>query len=344
MFFSLDRVSKAYSATVALDSVSFGVQRGEIVSIIGPSGAGKTTLLKIIAGIEAPDSGRVTFQSPPSRADPVILVFQDYILFPNMTVYENVAFGLRARRLRRPVIDERVRAFLNYFGIADKARSYPNQLSAGQQQRAAIARAMVVSPSVLLLDEPFANLDKSLKMETAEFIRRTQKEFGITTISVTHDLEEAFAMSDRMGVMLDGRLAQVGSVREIYSSPASYEVARFLGPVNVIPRRLFPVFGIDDVRSGSVFARAEATIIDPDPTGAGVVAEVRFVGLMILYRVRVDDLVLDVYSLTDSIEPGWRVSLKLRKYSPLEGDEDETHCVDSGAARLQHVFDGRGHR
>ncbi len=317
MVLTIQNLSKRYGTKEVLKNINFTVELGDIVSIIGPSGAGKTTLLKLIAGIESPDEGEILFDKEPSKQNPVILVFQDYILFPNLTVFENIAFGLRARNLKDTHIRDKVHQFLEYFGIPDKAESYPKQLSAGQKQRVAIARAMVIGPSVLLLDEPFANLDKSLKMETAEFIRQTQKQFGITTISVTHDLEEAFAMSDKIGIMLEGELIQFDLVKQIYFNPASYEVAKFLGPVNTIPRPLFVLLGIEDsVPTGvqSVYARAEAMLIEKDDAGVGEVIEVCFVGILILYRVRVRDIILNVYSLMNSVEVGDRVSIKLFKY------------------------------
>ena len=322
MVVQLRGITKRYDQKTVLSNISFTVDTGEIVSIIGPSGAGKTTLLKLIAGIEAPDEGRITFATPPSRQHPVILVFQDNILFPNMSVFKNIAFGLRARKINRDEIEDRVRTLLSYFGISDKADSYPNQLSAGQKQRVAIARAMVINPSILLLDEPFANLDKSLKMETAEFIRMTQKKFGITTIGVTHDLEEAFAMSDKIGIISGGKLIQYDDVRNVYFNPASYEAAKFLGPVNTIPRKLFSKLGLDGPAASeaeSVYARAESLVIEKNPEGPGRVVEVCFIGLMILYRVMVDDVQIDVYSLSDSIEKNDPVKVNILKYFHAEG-------------------------
>jgi len=322
MVVTLDSVSKLYHGKPALENVQFNVAEGEIVSIIGPSGAGKTTLLKIIAGIEQPDAGAVLYDSPPSKDNPIILVFQDYILFPNLTVFENVAFGLRARRIKGAELRERVCRFLETFGIPDKAESYPNQLSAGQKQRVAIARAMVIGPSILLLDEPFANLDKSLKMETSEFIRSTQKRFGITTLAVTHDLEEAFAMSDKIGIMLGGKLIQFDRVEQIYFNPASYQVARFLGPVNTIPRRIFGLLHFEEPvppAASTVYARAEALLIEPDRGGPGVVTDVCFIGLLILYKVRLEDATLNVYSLMNSVEEGDRVKITICKHFQDKG-------------------------
>ena len=317
MFFELKDLSKRYGSKTVLDGINFRVDRGDIVSIIGPSGSGKTTLLKIIAGIEQQSSGSVEFETRPSKGHPVILVFQDYLLFPNLSIYENVAFGLRARKVNKDEIEKRVNSFLSYFGIPEKSKNYPSQLSAGQQQRAAIARAMVVNPSVLLLDEPFANLDKTLKFETAEFIRATQKKFGITTISVTHDLEEAFAMSDKIGILLGGRLIQYDTVSEIYFNPASFKAAQFLGPVNTIPARFYPLFGLEGdnaPKTDQVYARAEAISLEKDDDGQGIVREVCFIGIMILYIIQIRDLAMKVYSLNDGLQVGDRVKLKLLKF------------------------------
>lgn len=315
MVFTVNNITKLYGHKKVLENICFKAEKGDIISIIGPSGSGKTTLLKIIAGIETQTSGSIDFETPPSKKNPVILVFQDYILFPHLTVFENVAFGLKARRIDKQTIREKVLSILHYFDIRDKADSYPVSLFGGQMQRAAIARAMVINPSVLLLDEPFANLDKNLKLETAEFIRKTQKQFGITTISVTHDLEEAFAMSDKIGILLNNSLAQFGEVNELYFHPASYEVARFLGPVNIIPRELFTLLGIKkDTCESCVYARAEAFQITKDPEGKGIVTDVCFTGLMILYTVRIKNHELKIYSLSTSISRDDTVSIKLVKY------------------------------
>ncbi|MCG8453198.1 MAG: ABC transporter ATP-binding protein [Spirochaetales bacterium] len=226
---NISKVKKNYGGKPVLKELSLEIEDGEFISLIGPSGVGKTTLLRILANIETPDSGEVHFSRTPGKEDPVIMVFQDFALFPHMTVAENVGYGLKMRGVRRKDRQERVEKMLDWFGIADKAPSYPARLSAGQRQRAAIARALVVEPMVLLLDEPFANLDKNLKGETARFIRQTQRSFGITTVMVTHDQEEAFAVSDRIGVLISGELRQYSSPEELLKSPADGETERFLG-------------------------------------------------------------------------------------------------------------------
>lgn len=312
MVFTIESLCKAYQGKAVLDDVSFAVDRGEIVSIIGPSGVGKTTLLRILADLEQPDSGRIVFEQPPCKDHPVIMVFQDYLLFPNLTIFENTAFALRARSVSSAEVKQRVFEILEFFHLKDTAYRFPNELSAGQKQRVAIARAMVVNPTVLLLDEPFANLDRNLKMETAEFIRDTQKMFGITTVSVTHDLEEAFAMSDKLGIMLDGKLVQYATPGEVYHSPASYGAARFLGPVNTLDSALcrqldicLPEGGNNDV------VRPEALDIIPDPAGPAVIRTVTFGGHFIKYIVDVSaegrDNELVIYSLRNTMQPGDRV-------------------------------------
>jgi putative spermidine/putrescine transport system ATP-binding protein len=322
MFLTIDAVCKDFQGQQVLDHVSFAVAKGQLVSIIGPSGAGKTTLLKIIAGLDAPDSGTIF-----SRADllhnPAILVFQDYVLFPTMTVFDNVAFGLRTRRVEKAVMRDKVMTMLAYFGLVDKVRQFPGQLSSGQQQRVALARAMVVGPSILLLDEPFANLDRNLKSGTAEFIRAFQKEYKITTICVTHDLQEAFMMSDRIGVLLDGVLCQYDDAPVVYNQPASARVAAFLGHVNIIPRRYFSrlsILQLVPVSNESISVRAESLVLEKDQGGSAVVEDILFAGQYNVCRIRIDDLILTAYSSGSNINIHDRVRIGIKQYILLTGD------------------------
>ncbi|WP_243546810.1 ABC transporter ATP-binding protein [Pseudodesulfovibrio tunisiensis] len=308
MFFHALGLNKAYSGKPVLRDVSFSVEKGGIVSILGPSGVGKTTLLKILAGLEKPDSGEVRFSEPLSRERPAILVFQDYVLFPNLTVFENVAFGLRSRRVTKEEVRARVMELLVFFGMDGHDRKYPNQLSAGQQQRVALARAMVVNPALLLLDEPFANLDRNLKLETAEFIRDTQKAFGVTTVAVTHDQEEAFAMSDIIGLILNGKLVQYAPAGEVYGSPASLEAARFLGPLNTLLPGTARQLGLSGEHE---CFRPEALELVPDNNGPARVEHVIFAGHYTRYRVAVGGQTLTVYGAANGIRPGDRVRVRV---------------------------------
>jgi len=312
-------VSKRYKNHTIIEDISFDVGPRELVSIVGPSGVGKTTLLKIIARLDTPDSGRVAYSEPLSKKHPVIIVFQDYVLFPSMTVKDNIGFGLKARHMGKKQITLQVDRMLAYFQLARQADQYPAQLSAGQKQRVAIARAMIVNPAVLLLDEPFANLDRNLKMETARFIRSTQQEFGIPTISVTHDLEEAFAMSDRIGVLLDGRLQQFDTPRQVYFNAVSQKVAQFLGPVNLIPEHHLSLFrGSRDTAapaSGSpVMARPENLIMAEDANGPGRITDKTFAGHYTVYTVAVEAHAYTVYSQDDRFPVGDRVTLEITSY------------------------------
>jgi len=231
-------LTKSFKRRKVLDSVGFSLEAGEFFSIIGPSASGKSTLLKIIAGLETPDSGSLWFEKKPDRDSPVILVFQDLQLFPHLTVYENVAFGLRARKFAEKEIERIVSGILKQLGIPDRAMAYPGTLSGGEQQRTALARALVLNPQILLLDEPFSNLDPSLKKDTAMLIRETTRTWNTPVICVTHDFEEAFSMSDRIGILLEGRLVQTGPPQEVFYTPVSLEAARFMGPVNYLPAEL----------------------------------------------------------------------------------------------------------
>ncbi|MCF8039821.1 MAG: ABC transporter ATP-binding protein [Desulfohalobiaceae bacterium] len=313
MDLTLSRIGKRFKTKTVLEDISFDVGPRELVSVIGPSGVGKTTLLKIIARLDAPNAGEVVFSSPPSRKNPVILVFQDYVLFPGMTVWNNISFGLKSRRFKKAEMRDRVERMLDYFRLQGQRDQYPAQLSAGQKQRVAIARAMVINPAVLLLDEPFANLDRNLKMETARFIRKTQKEFGIPTVSVTHDLEEAFAMSDKIGILLEGRLKQFDTPKELYFRPNSHDTARFLGPVNIIPRELYPFFGVNGQgeETEQVLARPESLILESRENGPGWIKEISFAGHYIAYEVSLGERIYTVYTQRDSFRPGQRVNLKL---------------------------------
>lgn len=224
----------------AVDNVSLTIEPGEFVTLLGPSGCGKTTILRMIAGFENPSSGDVFIGDTrvntltPDRRD-TAMVFQSYALFPHLNVFENVAYGLKIKKMKTEDIRVKVKELLGLVGLADLETRSPNQLSGGQQQRVALARALVMEPSVLLFDEPLSNLDAKLRIHMRREIRKIQRQFGITSIYVTHDQAEAMSMSDRIIVMNKGVVEQMGTPKEVYATPASQFVADFIGTANIIP-------------------------------------------------------------------------------------------------------------
>jgi sulfate transport system ATP-binding protein len=236
-------ITKRFGDFVALDDVSLEVPDGSLTALLGPSGSGKSTLLRIIAGLEAPDSGLVqingkdTTHVPPQKRE-IGFVFQHYAAFKHMTVRDNVAFGLKIRKQPKDRVKARVGELLGVVGLAGYADRYPSQLSGGQRQRMALARALAVEPQVLLLDEPFGALDANVRAELREWLRRLHDEVHVTTVLVTHDQEEAMSIADHIAVMDHGLIAQVGAPRELYDRPASSFVMGFLGPVSRIGDRL----------------------------------------------------------------------------------------------------------
>ncbi|MBQ5400190.1 MAG: ABC transporter ATP-binding protein [Treponema sp.] len=235
---SIDHVSKSFGDFQALDDINFTIKKGEFFSLLGPSGCGKTTLLRIIAGFEFPDDGAVLFDDLniiplPANKRPSNTVFQSYALFPHLSVYENVAFPLRLRKEKKSVIDEKVRHYLHLVQLDQHISKKPNQLSGGQRQRVAIARALINEPKVLLLDEPLSALDAKLRSNLLVDLDALHDKIGITFIYVTHDQSEALAVSDRIAVMNQGHVLQVGTPFEIYESPATQFVAQFIGETNL---------------------------------------------------------------------------------------------------------------
>ena len=235
----LEGIVKRFGPLKAVDDVTLSIQEGDFFTLLGPSGCGKTTLLRMIAGFYRPDGGEIRFGDkrvndvPPHRRE-TGMVFQNYALFPHLSVFDNIAYGLRARKVPSREIEERIGQIIGSVQLDGLEERAPSQLSGGQQQRVALARALVISPQILLMDEPLSNLDAKLRVSMREEIRRIQKELGITTIYVTHDQEEAMAVSDRIAILNCGRLEQVGAPGEIYFRPVSRFAAEFMGSSNIL--------------------------------------------------------------------------------------------------------------
>ncbi len=315
---SIEKVRKRYAEVEALADVSLTVQGGEFFTLLGPSGCGKTTLLRCVAGFLRPDAGRILcngerLDTLPAHTRDIGMVFQNYAIFPHLTVFENVAYGLRARRIPPAEIRRRAGEALHLVQMESLADRRPDQLSGGQQQRVALARAMAIRPRLLLMDEPLSNLDAKLRVEMRTEIRRLQRELGITTIYVTHDQEEALAISERLAVMNAGRVEQVGFPWDVYLIPESAFVAQFIGASNVLTgtvvgtdgewacvavggwilrtRRTAGVGG-----RGLVVFRPEAVELIPEgrecpgaTVGEGVVVNREFLGAILRYRLRLVD-------------------------------------------------------
>ena len=338
-------VTKRFGGHDAVQDVSVGIGDGEFFSLLGPSGCGKTTTLRMIAGFEAPDTGRVVLQGndvtaiSPNRR-PVNMVFQQYALFPHMSIYDNVAFGLRVKRVPRGEHRERVRELLRIVALEGLENRRPRQLSGGQQQRVALARALVNRPAALLLDEPLGALDVKLRKQMQLELKRIQTELGTTFVYVTHDQEEALAMSDRIAVMNGGRVEQTGSPREIYERPLTAFVADFIGSLNAFDVTIDELVGsyavsrlgatervvvvADGRRAGEairVAVRPEQVRIEPMDGGAadsgsrleGGIAEVVYLGMYTQFHV--DTKVGRVVShrladeLLSGLDPGSAVAL-----------------------------------
>lgn len=233
----IDNITKLYNETVAVNEAVIHIKPGEFLTLLGPSGSGKTTILKMVAGFEMPDSGSILIDNqdvsnkPPNKRD-IGMVFQNYALFPHMTIFDNVAFPLKMRKAKAHEINNKVKEVLELVKLSGFEKRYPRQLSGGQQQRVALARALVFSPKLLLMDEPLGALDKKLREEMQVELRRIQKELNITTINVTHDQEEALTLSDRIAVLNKGEIQQISTPTELYENPQNKFIAEFIGESN----------------------------------------------------------------------------------------------------------------
>jgi len=324
-FLELENLQKTFGANNVVQGFDLSVAQGEFVSFLGPSGCGKTTTLRMVAGFEHPDAGCIRIGGKDVtglRANQrhIGMVFQSYALFPNMTVAENVAYGLKIARRPAAEIRQRVEEMLALIKLPAMAQRYPHQLSGGQQQRVALARALSVNPQVLLLDEPLSALDAKIRISLREEIRAVQRKLGITTIYVTHDQEEALSISDRIVVMNEGRIDQVGTPFEIYNRPRTRFVASFVGTLNILQGQVLDAAGgrilIDgqevqvtrgqsDLASGKIQAfalRPEAVTLGDGGVGRnrlrGSIDQVSFLGSVVRIRVKLKDnaILLDTFN------------------------------------------------
>jgi iron(III) transport system ATP-binding protein len=345
----LQGVSKRFSHRVkgpvyAVRDVSLAVEPGEFLTLLGPSGCGKTTTLRMIAGFERPDAGRVFIGEQDvtdlmANRRNIGFVFQNYALFPHLTVFENVAYGLRVKKRPAAEVEAATLDVLRLVGLGGYERQLPNQLSGGEQQRVALARAIVIRPRVLLFDEPLSNLDATLRVHMRREIQQLQKQLSITAVYVTHDQEEAMAISDRIVVMSQGAVVQSGTAEALYREPASEFVARFIGRTNLLPARVLGVEADATVvdagglrlrlagrsphaepgRSVQLVVRPEVVALAPPgaPGLPGTVASRMFLGEKVEYQVRAGDALLQVttYDARAVLAPGAAVTLVL----PSEG-------------------------
>jgi ABC-type Fe3+/spermidine/putrescine transport system ATPase subunit len=340
---SLDRVTRSFDGTPAVHELSLEIAEHEIITLLGPSGCGKTTTLRMVAGFETPDAGRVLLEGREITALPAQrrgfgMVFQHYALFPHLDVGANVAFGLEGRSLRRGEREARVRAALQMVGLPGIERRSVGSLSGGQQQRVALARALAPEPRVLLLDEPLSNLDATLRERTRRELRALVKQIGITTVYVTHDQEEAFALSDRIAVMREGKLEQLGDAEALYHRPASEFAATFLGRAGSVdgssagfragepvlcrlsgdvlwPALAPPGAALERDAALRLLARPEALEFAPaEAEGAltGIVGDQRFAGSAYIYTVKVSGGALEVQAGAGQARSGAVVAVRPR--------------------------------
>jgi spermidine/putrescine transport system ATP-binding protein len=352
----LEAVTKRFDDVVAVDRLSLEIPRGSFFALLGPSGCGKTTTLRMIGGFEEPDDGAIFLAGepvtglPPYKRD-VNTVFQSYALFPHLTIFENVAFGLRRRNVAKSQIAGRVREILGLVDLAGTEKRKPQQLSGGQQQRVALARALVNNPQVLLLDEPLGALDLKLRKQMQLELKRIQSEMDITFIHVTHDQEEAMTMADSIAVMNRGHIEQLGPPSELYERPATSFVARFLGASNLLVGAVEDAHGVR-LDSGAVIRVGEALPSQGSRVAVGIrpeklrldaesgvnrlsgtVKELSYVGVATQYVVETTDGTLSVYVQNTepgsrTVEPGTQVALSFDPESTfvVQHTEEEPHA------------------
>lgn len=337
-YLRLEGIRKQFGANTVLNQVNLEIREGELVTLLGPSGCGKSTLLRCVAGLTEMDGGHIWLDNQsiaelPPRSREIGMVFQSYALFPNMTVSENIEYGMRMRKASGEARRQRSTELLELIDLVDKRDAYPQQLSGGQQQRVALARSLAVRPKVLLLDEPLSALDAKIRKNLRSEIREIQKKFNITTIFVTHDQEEALTLSDQVCLMNQGNIVQQGAPEEIYSAPRTEFVARFMGSYNVLSRaEALRLFGTVKGEAESFAIRPEAlTLLDQEREGTGLdsgkqivqgtVHSASILGNVIRYAVDTAGLRLTVDQLNDGR------SLRMEENHPVKLVLDATQLL-----------------
>ncbi len=353
---SIKNAVKKYGDTTVIPQLNAEIKDGELFTLLGPSGCGKTTLLRMIAGFNSIEGGDILFNDTrinnmdPSKRN-IGMVFQNYAIFPNLSVRDNVAFGLKNRKVEKDTVKTETDKYLNLMQIMQYANRMPNQLSGGQQQRIALARALVISPDVLLMDEPLSNLDAKLRLEMRSVIRHTQKNVGITTVYVTHDQEEAMAISDTIAVMKDGVIQHIGTPRDIYQRPCNVFVATFIGRTNIIEAKASAgkiVFkdgyqvelpGLKNAENQEVLCSIrpeEFVICKGDEMGIrGTVKEFTYLGLNTHYSIELEDgdtvEIVEESSIKEELQPGQKVMLQVKKEKiNVFNKQGDTNLIRSG--------------
>lgn len=330
-YVQIDQALKQFAKSVVLQQVSLSVEKGELVTLLGPSGCGKSTLLRCITGLETLDDGTIRVngkdisQLPPQRRN-VGMVFQSYALFPNMTVFDNIAFGLKMKKLARGQIAAKVKQAIELVHLTGKESSYPHQLSGGQQQRVALARALVTEPDILLLDEPLSALDAKIRKSLQSDLRSIQRDLKMTMIFVTHDQEEAMTISDRIFVMNSGSIVQQGKPEHIYASPKSEFVARFIGSYNVMTDKDLLRLTGHSMKPGTYAIRPEVMELYPNGEALantpnrglsleGVISNVTVRGSVRRYQVQSGDVTLTIDELNvphkGALDEGLFISVRI---------------------------------
>jgi sulfate transport system ATP-binding protein len=366
MSIELRQISKRFGGVAAVDQVSFSVADGELVALLGPSGGGKTTVLRMIAGLEMPTEGDLFIRGQrvnhiPVQRRNIGFVFQAYALFKTMNVFDNVAFGLKVKKWKRADIEARVHELLKLLELEGLARRLPHQLSGGQRQRVAIARALAPQPSVLLLDEPFGAVDAKIRQELREWLILLHHDLKLTTLFVTHDQEEAMEVSNRIVILSQGRLEQIGTPREVYEEPANEFVARFIGVMNVLDLEVqgglgrcqelaFPAHGHTEGQSFRIGFRPYAVQVSRDVAACRYRAVLRhtfFLGIMLRVELELPSgltirarMAKEDYARENLVE-GQAVSFNIRQYRVLSGDRG-TLGPEIGTAHELPPFFGEG--